>query len=321
MVTRELRPDALVIGAPKAGTSALHAALARHPQVYASPVKEPKHYLCTDAPPPAYVGPGDAHSQQEWVWRPADYAALFDAAPAGSVRLESTPFYLYARSARRRIAEELPNARLIVVVRDPVDRAYSNWTHLYVDGLEPEADFVAACRAEEERVDAGWAPFWHYRRMGRYGEQLADLFAHVERERVLVLRYRQLVDAPAETLNTVARFLGVEEGRVASVQPDNSRGFVRPRLRTEILARAVRLGAAAGAYAPPQVWRRASRPLIRALQAGGPDRRPRLTPAQRGELLDGCTDDIGLLEEVLGQSFDDWRSVEGRGSFTERTRV
>jgi len=321
MVTRESRPDALVIGAPKAGTSALHAALARHPQVYASPVKEPKHYLCTDAPPPAYVGPGDAHSQQEWVWRPADYAALFDAAPAGSVRLESTPFYLYARSARRRIAEELPDAKLVVVVRDPVDRAYSNWTHLYVDGLEPEADFVAACRAEEERVDAGWAPFWHYRRMGRYGEQLADLFAHVERERVLVLRYRQLVDAPAETLDTVARFLGVEEGRIGAVPPDNSRGFVRPGLRTEVLARAVRLGAAAGAYAPPQVWRRASRPLTRALQAGGPDRRPRLTPAQRGELLDGCTDDIGLLEEVLGQSFDDWRSVEGRGSFTERTRV
>ena len=80
----------------------------------------------------------------------------------------------------------------------------------------------------------------------------------------------------------------------------------------------VRLGAAAGAYAPPQVWRRASRPLTRALQLGGPDRRPKLTPQQRGELLEGCTDDIAVLEDVLGQSFADWRSVEGRGSFTER---
>ena len=318
MSTRESRPDALVIGAPKAGTSALHAALARHPQVYAAPVKEPKHYMCTEAPPPAYIGPGDAHSQQEWVWRADDYAALFDAAPAGSVRLESTPFYLYLRSARRRIAEELPDAKLVVIVRDPVDRAYSNWMHLYVDGLEPEADVVEACRAEEERIAAGWAPFWHYRRMGRYGEQLADLFAHVERERVLVLRYRQLVDAPVETLDTVSRFLGIEEGRVGTVPPDNSRGFVRPGLRTDVLSRVIRLGAAAGAYAPPQVWRQASRPLTRALQRGGPDRRPRLTADQRSELLEGCTDDIGLLEEVLGQSFDDWRSVEGRGSFTER---
>jgi hypothetical protein len=318
MSTRESRPDALIIGAPKAGTSALHAALARHPQVYASVVKEPKHYMCTDAPPPAYVGPGDAHSQQEWVWRADDYAALFEPAPAGSVRLESTPFYLYLRSARRRIAEELPDAKLVVIVRDPVDRAYSNWTHLYVDGLEPEADFVAACRAEEERVRAGWAPFWHYRRMGRYGEQLADLFDHVDRDRVLVLRYFQLVSEPAKTLDTVAAFLGIEQGLVGSVPPDNSRGFVRPGLRTEVLSRAVRLGAAAGAYAPPQVWRRASRPLTRALQHGGPDRRPRLSPEQRGELLSSCTEDIAVLEEVLGQSFDDWRSVEGRGSFTER---
>ena len=320
MPTRESRPDALVIGAPKAGTSALHAALARHPQVYASAVKEPKYYLCTDAPPPAYVGPGDAHSQQEWVWRADDYAALFDPAPEGSVRLESTPFYLYSRSARRRIAEELPDAKLVVVVRDPIDRAYSNWMHLYVDGLEPEADFVAACHAEEDRIRAGWAPFWHYRRMGRYGEQLADLLGRVERDRVLVLRYRELVDAPVATLDRVCAFLGVAQGRVGTVPPDNSRGFVEDGPRTRALARLVRAGAAAGQFVPPQVWRRASRPLVGALQRGGPARRPRLDPDARGALLADVVDDVDLLEEVLGQSFADWRSVTGRGSFSERTR-
>jgi hypothetical protein len=95
MSSRDL-PDAIVIGAPKAGTSALHAALARHPAVYASAVKEPKYYLCSDAPPPAYRGPGDAHSNQEWIWRRADYTALFAGAPEGAVRLESTPF-IYLR--------------------------------------------------------------------------------------------------------------------------------------------------------------------------------------------------------------------------------
>ena len=100
----------------------------------------------------------------------------------GALRLESTPFYLYLPAARRRIAEELPDARLLVVIRDPIDRAYSNWMHLWVDGLEPIGDFVDAWRAEDERVAAGWAPFWHYRRLGRYGEQwpTAD---RVDRER------------------------------------------------------------------------------------------------------------------------------------------
>ena len=237
------------------------------------------------------------------------------------MRLESTPFYLYQRSARQRIAEELPGARLVVIVRDPIDRAYSNWTHLWADGLEPEPDFVRAWRAEDQRVDAGWAPFWHYRRMGRYGEQLADLLARVPRERVLVLRYRQLVDEPVRTLDRVARFIGVAEGRVRAVPPDNSRGFVHAGPRTQVLSTVIRAGAAAGSLVPPQLWRRASRPLVVALQRGGPAQRPRLSADQRSELLADVADDIGLLEEVLGESFADWRSVSGRGSFRERTRT
>jgi hypothetical protein len=109
MSSRECRPDVLIVGAPKAGTTALHAALARHPQVYASPVKEPKYFMCADAPPPAYAGPGDAHSRQEWVWRRQDYTALFADSPPDALRLESTPFYLDLPPARRRIAEELPD--------------------------------------------------------------------------------------------------------------------------------------------------------------------------------------------------------------------
>lgn len=318
MTTRPPRPDALLIGAPKAGTSALHAALATHPQVFATRPKEPKYYLCGDAPPPAYRGPGDAHSQQEWVWRRRDYEALFAPAPDASVRIESTPFYLYSADARRRIAEDLPDVKLIAVVRDPVDRAYSNWTHLWVDGLEPCGDFVEACRQEEERIARGWAPFWHYLRMGRYGEQLADLYDRVDRDRVLVLRYRELVSEPASTLDRVSRFLGVEEGRIATVPPDNSRVFVDHGWRTRVLGRAVRAGAAAGSLVPPQVWRTASRPLLSALQHGGRERRPALTPDQRSAVLDGCRDDIAVLESVLGQSFDDWRSNVGRGSFKER---
>jgi hypothetical protein len=82
-------PDFLVIGAPKAGTTALHAALAHHPELYLSPIKEPKFFL-TDGPPPAKGGPGDALTYREHVWRQEDYEALFAAAPPGTLRGEST---------------------------------------------------------------------------------------------------------------------------------------------------------------------------------------------------------------------------------------
>lgn len=168
-------PDFLVIGAPKAGTTALHAALGRHPSLYMSAIKEPKFFL-TDGPPPARGGPGDAKTYREHVWRRADYEALFDPAPAGALRGESTPFYLCDREAQWRIRALIPHAKLIAVLRDPVERAHSNWTHLWSAGLEPIGDVVQACAAESDRIADGWATFWHYTRLGRYGEQLEHLY-------------------------------------------------------------------------------------------------------------------------------------------------
>src|SRR6185437_6213655 len=172
-------PDFLVIGAPKAGTTALHAALAGHPALFMSPVKEPKFFL-TDGPPPRR---------------------------GGALCGESTPFYLYDRQAQRRIRALIPGTKMIAVLRDPVERAHSNWAHLWSAGLDPIGDFPAACAAEDRRVAAGWAPFWHYTRLGRYGEQLDHLFTVFPREQVFVLRYRDLVDAPAQTLDAICTFL------------------------------------------------------------------------------------------------------------------
>ncbi|MDF9715709.1 sulfotransferase [Nocardioides sp. ChNu-99] len=311
-------PDFLLVGVPKAGTTALHAALAQHPGLHLSPVKEPKYYLCGDAPPPAYRGPGDAHSQQEWVWRRDDYLRLLDGGAPGALRGESTPFYLYSPEARRRIAADAPAAKLVVVLRDPVDRAYSNWMHLWMDGLEPVPDVVEALRREPERIAAGWAPFWHYAGLGRYGEQLDDLYGLFDREQVLVLRYRELVDEPGATLTRVLTFLGVPDLQVDDIPSDNTRGFVEHGLRSRVLGRAIRLGAYAGQFAPPEVWRAVSRPAVRLLHRGGAPSRPRLTPEQREQLIAPHREDVARLEEVTGQSFADWLTYRDGGTFASR---
>lgn len=313
-------PQFVIAGAPKAGTTALHAALATHPDLYLSPVKEPKYYLTDGRPPPrsAHRGPGDAHSAREWIWRREDYLALFAGAPPGSVRGESTPFYLYDRAAQTRLAADVPDVKVIVVVRDPVDRAWSNWVHLRADGLEPEADFAAAVRLEQRRIDAGWAPFWHYRGLGRYGEQLRDLYRRVPRENVRLLRYRQLVDTPRETLDRVSDFLGVTPGVAHTVAPENVKPYIADTPRYRALSRTVCAGAALGAYAPPQVWRQVSRPLIAALHAGRTPRPPMPVEIRR-EVLAPLLPDIELLEELTGESFADWKGDTGRGNFRSRS--
>jgi len=314
-------PDFFLVGTPKGGTTALHAALAGHPQLWLSPVKEPKFFLCDGTAPrrSSHRGPGDAHSAQEWVWRESDYLNLFSGAPPGALTGESTPFYLYDLAAQRRIALANPDARLIAVIRDPVDRAYSNWMHLWSDGLEPVPDFIAALDQEDARVERGYAPFWHYARLGRYGEQLQHLYDLFPREQVLVLRYRQLAEEPDQTIAGVCDFLGVEHHPAARSKPDNVRPYVVPSVRSKVLGATIRAGAAAGGFAPPQVWRRIEAPLRSTLhkQAAA---RPTLTIEQRRYALGRFLDDIGLLEEVTGQSYDDWRADAGRGEFSRRWR-
>ncbi len=235
-------PDFLVIGAPKAGTTALHVALAGHPALYMSPIKEPKFFL-SDGPPPTRGGPGDVLTYREHVWKRADYEALFDAAPAGQLRGESTPLYMYDRDAMRRIRDLIPGVKLIAIIRDPVERAHSNWTHLWSAGLEPVGDFVQACADEERRIAAGWASFWHYTGLGRYGEQLEHIFTLFPREQVYVIRYRQLVDNPAATLDGIFGFLGVEQGVVTEVPRQNVTAHPEATLAHRAVAQALRASA------------------------------------------------------------------------------
>ncbi|ABD11762.1 sulfotransferase [Frankia sp. CcI156] len=300
-------PDFLVIGVPKAGTTALHAALVRHPALFLPSVKEPKFFL-SQGPPPARGGPGDAQTYQEHVWRRADYEALFDAAPAGTLKGEVTPFYLYDLDAQNRIRRLLPKARIIVMLRNPVDRAHSNWTHLWAAGLESERDFVRACALERERRDAGWAQFWHYVSLGLYGEQLSHLFTLFSRDQVLLLRYRDLRDSPAATLDRVCEFLGVETGLVDLVPAENVTPFVADTPVNSVLRAALRTGGRIGHHFPVPARRTFRGPLLTALQRqkGG---RPKLTAEQHRAVLPYFVDDIARLEEITGLSYVDWLTV------------
>jgi Sulfotransferase family len=300
-------PDFFVAGAPKAGTTALHAALARHPSLYMSAVKEPKFFL-TEGPPPTRGGPGDVQTYREHVWRRDEYEALFDAAPPGTLRGESTPFYLYSRDAQRRIRALVPGARLIVILRDPVERAHSNWAHLWSAGLDPVGDFVAACAEEERRIAAGWADFWHYTALGRYGEQLEHLYGVFPREQVLVFRYRALIENPARVLDRICTFLGVPDGVLTEVPRENVTAHPQRSLRYLAVSRALRISSAVGRVVPGAASVTVA--LERLLQRDGPPRQA-LTWEQRQALIPRFEADIRLLEVITGEDLGDWLLPRG----------
>jgi Sulfotransferase family len=298
-------PDFLIIGAPKAGTTALHAALATHPVLYMSPVKEPKFFLNAGPPPSRGGGPGDIQTWREHVWRREDYEALFAGAPPGHLRAESTPFYLYDHAAQRRIRDLIPNVAMIAMLRDPVERAHSNWAHLWSAGLDPIGDFVKACADEDRRVAAGWAQFWHYTRLGRYGEQLEHLYTVFPKEQVLVLRYRDLVDAPVQTLDQICAFLGVEQGIVTEVPRENVTAHPDESLGHRAVSSVIRSAATVSRHLPGTTGTALTSPLERMLQRGARPRQP-LTWEQRQALLPYFESDIRLLEKVTESDFSDW---------------
>jgi hypothetical protein len=203
------------------------------------------------------------------------------------------------------------------VIRDPVDRAYSNWMHLWSDGLEPEADFVTAVAMEDARRRRGWAPFWRYRSLGLYGKQLQHARTLFSAEQIHVLRYRDLVEAPEATLATVCDFLGVAPGPAPEVPRDNVKPFVPDTLRSRAIARAVRAGARLGSLGPPEIWRAVEHRMLGALQSRG-ERRPSLNPEQRRQVQGYFLDDLTLLERLTGYDLSDWRGESGRGDFVSR---
>jgi Sulfotransferase family len=301
-------PDFFIVGAPKAGTTALHMALAGHPELFLSPVKEPKFFL-TDGPPRTKAGPGAEHSKSTYIWRQDEYEKLFVEAPPGALCGESTTLYLSDMEAHRRLRDLVPSARLVAVLRDPVDRAHSNWMHNRSVGLERERDFLAACALEEERQRLGWSPMWSYLRFGRYGEQIDNLLRYFPPDQVLLLRYSDLCEVPERSVERVCEFLAVDPNPVRSLPTANVTADVFDSATDEVLRRLMRSGESMAYKLPgrmPEVIGRfIGTPMLRLLHRKQKTRRV-VTREERSALIPEFAHDVALLQDLTGLSFSEW---------------
>ena len=219
-------PTFIIAGAPRSGTSWLYELLDRHPDVYmAKPARpEPKFFLVDEL-----YSLGIQHYYATWF---GDEAGLYPAAG------EKSTNYLESPGAAERISAHLPHVKLVFILREPVDRAYSNWTWSVMNGLETD-NFENAIAREDER-ERTVPPRLKYARPHAYFSR--GLYAHLlrpylqlfPRDQVLCLKFDDIVRNPCELAARLHRFIDVaprprDAVGLDVVNPSEQRGEAMPR--------------------------------------------------------------------------------------------
>lgn len=293
-------PDFVIVGAPKAGTTWLYRNLAASPAIFLAPNKEPRYYSVEEGAGLSFHGPGDELWLSHFVRSRRQYEELFAAARPGQLRGEASSDYLYRSAvAAPRIRAEAPGARIVVLLRDPVHRAYSNWLHHRRDERE-QLSFAAAMEAEAERIESGWGWWWHYAERGYYGRQLEPFLEAFPAEQLLVLSYDELRD-PAALLARVCAFLDVAPIRDAAVGTRRNESFVPRSPAHRALRGLVRPSATARALLPRRARDGIRRSLNRATL-----HRPRLDPGEYRRFRRTFAADTRRLRELAPIDVSGW---------------
>lgn len=294
-------PNLLILGAAKSGTSSLYSYLAQHPAIFMSPFKEPTFFVW-EGRPYDVQGPGI-----DRIRRPISdldsYLQLFSSARDAPIRGEASTGYLHTPGVAERIRRYVPEARLMAILRNPVDRAYSAFLHTRREGIEPIPDFRRAIAEEPQRVTSRWVGLTLYTTVGMYAQQLDRYLALFRPEQIRVYLYDDLVRNPLPLVQDAFRFLEIDD----TFEPN-----IAQRLNVGVSVRSpglYRLGTAI--HATSFVRRFVPRRFARGLQRMINERPKEELPQElRKELANVFEPDIQRLSRQLDRNLAPW--LEGK---------
>lgn len=208
-------PDFLIIGAQKCGTSSLHHYLSQHPQAIAPMEKEIRFFFDRE-----HEGGNNLNFRKGIDWYRAHWPSMSKGRQAGTQAFESTPGYILNSMSAERIKQTLPGVKLILMVRNPTERAISHYFHnRRHEGREP-LELMAALQNEAQQVEklrtgfslpAGVTPYSYLRR-GLYAEQIQRFLEHFDRSSLHLIEFEEFVAKPKVVLDETYDFLGLEPG-------------------------------------------------------------------------------------------------------------
>ncbi|HEX9299288.1 MAG TPA: sulfotransferase [Actinomycetota bacterium] len=288
-------PDFIVVGAAKAGTTALYWYLADHPQVFMSRVKE-TNYFAFGLDERGHLLYGDPELHHFPITTLDAYERSFEGAGDARAVGEASPIYLECPQSATRIRDTVPDARILCGLRDPIDRAYSDY-QMYLRSRGRRFD-----PARELTPSAAWArPDSHWMQISMYHEALRRYFDVFPRERIFVFLFDDLKADQVGLVRDIYRFLGADDGFVPDFgTPHNVGGMPASMLLERVLTNDS-LRRAVDPWIPQRAADWARRTRTRNLR-----RAPRLPSELGKELRERFREDIGQTAELIGRDLSFW---------------
>ncbi len=294
-----IKPNFLIIGAAKAGTSSLYHYLNEHPQIYMSPVKEPRFFapeLYTDYLKDPYRSGAKDHRSSPMSTE--EYFALFEDASSEAAIGEASTEYLYVPKTPERIKAQLPDVKLITVLRDPAERAYSAFCYQVRDGCEQLTFEEALAQEEERRVEKKRWPGWHYKRVGFYYDQIKRYFDLFDRAQIKVYLYEDLQSDSGAVVQDACRFLNVEDTFTPDLTRRNVSAIPKNMALQNLLIKDNPLKTIVRPFIPGG--------LRKSIRSQNLKKKPALSAEIRQKLIADYREDILNLQTLIQRDLSGW---------------
>ena len=231
----EKKPNFIIIGAMKSATTSLYTYIKQHPDIFMTKVKEPM-FFNNFQQENNYNILGSKSKKSTTL---EEYLAMFKDAKNEKAIGEASPAYIYNENAPYLIKEHLPDVKIMAILRQPIDRAYSNFLHTKRADRENVNSFEQAIKIEKERISDNWSPLYHYIQKGFYSVQLKRYYNLFRKENIKVYLFEDVVKNPKETLKDIFKFLNVDENIEIDVSkksnvsgtPKGILGFILKKMR------------------------------------------------------------------------------------------
>jgi len=287
-------PNLILIGAQKSGSTAVYDWLSQHPDIYGNPAMKDFPFFCK----PEYFDKG-----LQW------FSRHFKGHRNEPIVLHGYVHYLFlADEVAARLKALNPELKLLVLLRNPVERAFSGYLQACKTGNESIPTFEEALKADQsgelhtlrEIVDRS------YLTHGMYAEQLEAYLEYFPRDQIHIEFYDDIRSEPAECCERLFRFIGVDPG----FQPQLRRKNVYGKPRFAAVERAIQKGLPKGLVHKliPLSLRTRLRQKVRAANTA-PANKPAMNPATRAQLIDFYRDEISRLEALTGRDLESWREA------------